>query len=142
MNVFNIERTFRFKEEKKWDMIYVAIDAHGTIIRPYHHCIDFYPDSVEVLQWMTRRKDIRIILWTSSHSKEVVELVREGKRRNITFDYCNRNPLEFNTDRACFDLKFYFNILLEDKAGFEPESDWLLVKNELLRIGEWDKEIS
>ena len=139
MNVFNLQRTFKMKKDRGWKTIYISIDLHGTIIYPYHYCIEFYPGSIEVLQWMTKRKDFKIILWTSSYTKEVVEMVRICKSQNITLDFCNRNPLEQSTDKADFSSKFYFNVLLDDKAGMEPESDWFLIKDELQRLGEWDK---
>ena len=26
--------------------------------------------------------------------------------------------------RECYEKKFYFNVLIDDKAAFDPESDW------------------
>ena len=31
------------------------------------------------------------------------------------------------------------NILIDDKAGFEPEKDWAELKCQLIELGEWDK---
>lgn len=54
-----------------------------------------------------------------------------------SLDDHNENPECGNTDYADFTTKPYFNILLDDKAGMEMNSDWSLVKSELQRIGEW-----
>ncbi len=36
-------------------------------------------------------------------------------------------------DICDFTKKFYFDILLDDKAGFEPELDWLAIANHVAR---------
>jgi len=140
MNVFNIERSFRFKKEKKWDRIYVVVDAHGTLVRPYHDSVEIYPDAVEVLKWMTKRDDVYLILWTSSYGNEYADIYNYCVKNGIIFDSINCNPCEKNNGKACFDQKFYFNVLIDDKSGFEPETDWSLVKKELQRIGEWSQD--
>lgn len=137
-NTFNVERAFKMKAERGWDTIYVAIDLHATIIQPYRDRIEFYPGAIEVLNWFNARKDFKIILWTSSHVADVA-IFRQlaEKEHGIKFDYVNENPLERNSKLACFDEKFYFNILLDDKAGFDGETDWLRIKEALIAIGEW-----
>jgi hypothetical protein len=138
MNLFNLERVFQQKKERKWHTIYVAVDAHGTLIKAYHDHIEFYTGAVEVMQWFNSREDFKVILWTSTHHKEINNLRNKAWENCFHFDFVNENPLEKDSDRACFTTgKFYFNILLDDKAGFEPETDWLLIKKELQRIGEW-----
>lgn len=137
MNIFNIEHAFQNKAVRGWNTLYVLIDAHGTLIKPGHDRVEFYPHAVEVMKWFNSRNDFKVILWTSSHQEEVTEILRASAKEGFFFDYINSNPAESNSTRANFDKKFYFNILIEDKAGFEPETDWELVKNELIRIGEW-----
>lgn len=136
MNIFNVERAFKIKSERGWPTLYVAVDAHGTIIKSYNDCIEFYPGSIEVLRWLTKREDFKVILWTSSYSKEITELLDFSyEKYGIVFDYVNQNPLEKNTNKANFSQKFYFNILLDDKAGFSPEDgDWFLIANEFEKV--------
>ena len=142
MNVFNLEQVFKQKKERRWHTIYVAVDAHGTLFKPYHERAEIYPDAIPVMQWFNSRPDFKVILWTSTHPKEILELVEEAKKQEILFNFVNENPLEKNSDRACFTGgKFYFNILLDNKSGFEPETDWDLIKAELQRLGEWDKQV-
>lgn len=139
MNIFNIERALKQKKERRWARLYVAIGAHGTLIKPYHDHIEFYPFVREVMRWFNNRHDIATILWTSSHPKDIQHILDEAQKIGFAFNHVNQNPSEANTDLACFDQKFYFNILLDDKAGFEPETDWELIKLELMRISEWNK---
>ena len=140
MNVFNIENAFRLKKERNWKTIYVAVDAHGVLIKPYHDCIEFYPGALEVMKWFSNRDDFKIILWSSSFHRENLELVFQLASNGIVVDFINSNPLEHNSTKACFDKKFYMNIGLDDKFGFEGDNDWKLVKEELIRLGEWDKK--
>ena len=140
MNLFNIDATFKAKAERNWDTIYVAVDLHGTLVKPFHDKIELYPAAIEVMKFFTRRPDIKLILWTSSHEKEVSDFVKYlFNTYGILFDFVNCNLLEASTDRANFKTKFYFNILLDDKAGFEPETDWASIQAKLICLGEWDK---
>lgn len=137
MNIFNIQRTFEMKVERGWDTIYFAIDLHCTLVKPGSKTIEFYPGAVEVIKWFNQRKDIKLILWTSIYPDEVERFCKECSKLGIAFDFLNNNPLEKNNERSFFGQKFYFNILLDDKSGFVGETDWNLVKSELIRIGEW-----
>jgi len=137
MNLFNIERSFKMKEERGWRTLYVVVDLHATMIKPYHHEVEFYPGCIEVLENLSRRRDVCLILWTSSHIGDIEKIDGKCLCNGIYFRHINQNPNETNTSQANFSQKFYFNILFEDKAGFEGETDWKLVKEELIRIGEW-----
>jgi len=131
------------KEDKGWPEIYICIDLHGTIIPSGRDSNDqtdkmeFYEGAEEVLQLLTARKDIKLILWTSTPSDRAEIVLKQLADNGITFDYFNENPHAKNTPRSDFGKKFYFNILLDDRAGFEPETDWQTIKDELIRIGEW-----
>jgi hypothetical protein len=120
------------------------IDLHGTIIPGGKSTTDqndyqeFYPDAKEVLQWATGRKDIFLILWTSTPMSRMDDVLVWLSKHGIVFDFINGNPHAKDTPRSCFDKKPYFNILLDDRAGFEPETDWTAIKNELIAIGQWD----
>lgn len=146
MNVFNIARTFKMKRTSGWPEVYFCIDLHGTIIPSGKTSADktdalvFYPDSKEVLQWLTNRKDVMMILWTSTPVERIDAVWDFLKKNGIKFDYINSNPHAKSTPRSDFSRKFYFSVLLDDRAGFEPETDWTLIKNELIKIGEWDRK--
>lgn len=139
INTFNIEKAFKMKAERGWGMLYVAIDLHSTLIKPHHDVIEYYPGAIEVIKWFNSRPDFRIILWTSSYPAEIVKFLEDTWKVGIRFDYVNQNPLEQNSKLACFNRKFYFNILLDDRAGFNGETDWLKIKEALITINEWQK---
>ena len=139
MNLFNIQKSLETKVERNWSVIYWAIDAHGTMFLPYHTHLEFYPGAVEVLRFISQRDDMKVILWTSSHAPEIRDMMKMFALSEIKISIVNDNPFEANSVRACFDEKFYFNILLDDKAGFDPLVDWDVVKGELIRLGLWCK---
>ena len=122
---------FKRAKEKNWDYIYVLIDVHGTIFKPSYlneEKYEFYPYAKEVLQLLSKDPNIKLILWTSSTNQAALDYGVIFNRNKIYFDYLNCNPeVERQpTDPETLDLssKYYFNVGIDDKFGFEPESDW------------------
>lgn len=142
MNFLNIEKTFKQAKEKNWDTLYVLCDIHGVIIPSGTHKRNEFrfisPDAIEVLKWFSDHRDFRIILWSSSFADEMAGIIDWLGKHEIDVDYVNSNPECKNTERADFTFKPYYNFLLDDRAGFDPETDWLGIKNELIRIGQWE----
>lgn len=143
MTIFNLERAFRLKRETKWPFLYIAIDLHGTIIEGkfnrFNEGANLYPGAAEVLRHWTNRPDVKLILWTSSHADAIIDIELRLAAKGIVFDFVNENPDCSNTQLCDFSGKFYADVFLEDKAGFLGETDWLLIKQELIRIGEWQE---
>jgi hypothetical protein len=141
MNVFNIRRAFQQKREKNWDLLYWCIDLHDVVIEGkynlYNEGAKIYPNAREFFQWAQKRDDMVLILWSSSHNHALFKTLNNLREQGIEFDYFNANPEEADTKLCDFSKKFYFNILLDDKAGFEGETDWGLIIEELKAIGEW-----
>jgi hypothetical protein len=139
MNIFNLERAFKTKEERGWDKIYIAIDFHDTIFKGYYQTdqdFEFYPYAEEILQNWTSRDDIVLIAYTCSHAEDFEKVNKWMNSYGINFEYLNENPECGNTDLAAFHKKFYFNVVLDDKGGFVGGEDWLYIKRELIRIGQ------
>jgi len=129
-----IQRAFDYADRKGWDRIYIFIDIHDTMIKANYKRgeipTEFYPHAIEVLQYLTKRSDIKLILYTCSHPHEIKQYEELFKSHDIVFDYVNENP-EVKTDLngyGNYDKKPYFNVLMDDKCGFEPH-DWLAIKN-------------
>lgn len=145
MNLFNIKKSFEMKKAKGWPEIYLLVDLHGTIIpggrstTDKEDMLEFYYGAGEVLQWFSKRKDIFIILWTSTPPDRIGGVLEWLKGNNIKVDFVNQNPHAKDTPRSSFDKKPYFNIVLDDRGGFDPDTDWIAIKNELIAIGEWYK---
>jgi len=109
---------------------YFAIDLHGTVIRPDHlrisDSIEFYPYAKEVMQILTKRYDIRTICFTSSYPDEIIKYTKLLKEAGIEFNYIHDNPeiSEANGAFGYYKYKPYFDVMIEDKAGFNPEIEW------------------
>lgn len=119
---------------ESWDFTYWAFDLHGTIIIPNYDSDniprEFYPYAKEVLQMLSKREDVVMYVYTCSHPHEQKKYVDYFKEEGIDFKYVNENP-EVKTEPegyGYYEAKPYFNVLFEDKAGFDPETDWLPVK--------------
>ena len=143
MNIFNIASTFEMKRERGWNKIYFMIDLHGTIIPSGKTVNDieeetvFYPYAQEVLKYLSNKEDVILILWSSIPKDRAAKVLSWLEGNGIHFDYFNENPEAKNTKRSDFSSKLYFNVLLDDRAGFDPETDWKSVRDEMMKIGEW-----
>lgn len=114
--------------EKKWDKTFWCIDIHDTFIKSNYKSgeipTEFYKDSIEVLQYLSKRNDICLILYTCSWPNEIQQYLDLFESKEIKFKYVNENPEVLSTGYGCYDKKMYFNILMDDKAGFDPYTDW------------------
>ena len=132
MNIVKaFDNAFERAKYKNWDYIYILIDVHGTIFKPSYlneEKFEFYPYAKEALQLLSKDPNIKLILWTSSTFEAAMDYGFVLNENKIYFDYFNCNPeVERQpTDPKTLDLsdKYYFNIGIDDKFGFEPETDW------------------
>ena len=83
-----------------------------------------------MLQFLSSKDDVVLILFTCSYEDEIYRMIKYLNCTDIHFDYVNENPEVSNTTYGDYSKKMYCNILLEDKAGFEPK-DWYAIKKEL-----------
>jgi hypothetical protein len=125
-----IDKMFQHAFEKEWFDTYWAFDIHGTILIPTFrkdsYDSDFYPWAKETLQLISKRDDIIMILDTSSYPAEIEHYQKVFKENDIYFKYVNENP-DIDSSKGNFGYyedKFYFNVSFEDKAGFDPETEW------------------
>lgn len=130
------EAAFNRAKENNWDYIVVLVDIHDTIFKGTYskeENFEYLGKSKEALQLMSARKDIKIILWSSTFSKNkyILQLYKD----NIIVDAFNRNieGIE-NTEIACFDEKLYFNVGIDNAFGFDPERDWNQIYNYLIQM--------
>jgi len=138
MSVVNqIQRTFDVSFKKEWYFTYWAFDIHGTILVPSYDLnedtMQFYPHAKEALQKISKRDDIKMILWTCSYPHEIQKYIRFFAKNGIQFEHVNENPgISSNMGNfGYYEEKFYFNVLFEDKAGFDPLRDWKPVLNQM-----------
>lgn len=127
MNYFNIEKQFALMKERNWDKLYWAIDLHDTVLyADYTNSkpIKFAPGAKEVLKRLSKSPSSYLIMFTCSYPEEIKKYLEFFKEHDITFDSVYENPDVSNSKYGYFDKKPYYNILLEDKAGFDKEDDW------------------
>ena len=126
-----IKKMFLHAESKKWYETYFLFDLHGVISKPDYRKevkeVDYYPYAKETLQYISKnRPDVIMILFTSSYPDEIKKYMETFTMDNIKFKYVNENP-EISDTNGCFGYYYqkpYFNVLFDDKAGFEPFRDW------------------
>lgn len=133
-----IKKAFANKEKRGWEKMYWAFDIHETILEPNWITgvlpKTFYPGAKDVLQLVSAGEDIVTILYTCSYPSEIADYLLHFEANEIYFDYVNENPEVKNTGFGNFDRKPYFNVLFEDKAGFDAETDWFEVLDLLKKI--------
>lgn len=124
------EKAFSRMKECGWEKIYVLVDIHDTVIKGMHKKDEpwlWYEWSRIALKLMSVRDDICLILWTGSHPDNIRNITDTLAKRGIYFDYINENPEVSDTDFYCSASKIYFNVGIDDKFGFEPETDWIKI---------------
>lgn len=130
MNIIkSLKISINRSQKYNWDRLYFAVDLHGVIVKSnYENCSsempEIFPEAVKALKYLSLRKDIVLILYTSTLENNLKPILRVLEDEGIIFDYFNQNPEVENSSFASFDQKFYFSLLLDDKAGFDPEEDW------------------
>ena len=137
MNIIRaFEAAFYRAKENNWDYIVVLVDIHDTIFKATYSKEENYEyigKAKDALQVMSARKDIKIILWSSTFSK--IQYILKLDKDNIIIDAFNKNidGIE-NTEIACFDEKPYFNVGIDNAFGFDPERDWDDIYNYLIQL--------
>ena len=130
-----MQKAFDLAKERSWEKTYWAFDIHETIIIPNYKYGDipkeFYPFAKEVMQTISNREDICLIMYTCSHPNEIKEYLKLFEENGIKFEYINRNPEVQSEGYGYYEDKLYFNVLFEDKTGFDANKDWVNVKNKL-----------
>ena len=128
-----ISTAMRKRQERGYDYLYWCIDIHGVILTPTYNLnndgADIYGVALDALQTISADPINKIILWSSSHEAPFNKVVEDLKKLGIRVDYINKNPECPSTELCDFTKKFYFDILLDDKAGFEPNEDWEIINN-------------
>ena len=130
-------------KEHNWGKIYVLVDIHDTVFEACYHDKEehkWYPYAKKALDIMTHSQQISLILWTSTYNNVINEYLEYFKENDIRFDFVNVNTETENTSLSCFDEKTYFNVGIDDKFGFEAETDWEIIYNYLvegIRLGKF-----
>ena len=133
---------FEFDKARKrgWKQIYLFVDLHDTVLEPSYHGGDIsrkcFEGAIECLQEFSKRKDVILVLYTSSKEDHIEEYRKFFAQFGIHFTYVNENPDQENTAYADFAKKPYMNLILDDKAGFDPKTHWKLLLDAIREIPE------
>jgi len=125
-----IKKTEKRAAERGWNKVFYFFDIHETVLYPDYNNkekLRFYPYAKEVLQYLSERKDISISVYTCSYPDEIARYIEFFKENDIYFEMVNKNSEVANNSYGYYRDKPYFNVLFEDKAGFDAEEDWLWV---------------
>jgi hypothetical protein len=109
----------------KWTNLYWCIDLHGVILpinREHKDIMEPYAKSIETLHHLSSLDNQKLILWTSTSNERIESVIKWFLNNDVQFDYFNKNEDCVSKEYADFSGKFYFDILLDDKAGFDPET--------------------
>jgi hypothetical protein len=129
-----ILKAYQQLKDRGWDTIYFVIDLHATCIEANYSYTNtptkIFEEVIEPLQMLSNDPRVKLIMWTCSHPEQIVLYDKVFRDEDIHFDYFNENP-EVKTEGTLtygnYDEKFYFNVLIDDKAGFDPDTDWKIV---------------
>lgn len=130
-----ITRAYDILEARNWDTVYWAIDLHGVCLKSNYQNGGYTFENDDVLKGLraiSERPESKIILWSSCHKAEQPAIIAFMAEHGVTVHYFNENPEVEDTSTGNFTDKFYFSILLDDKAGFDPETDWKEIIQTLL----------
>ena len=139
----SFDGAFKRMKDRNWEKIYVLVDIHDTVFEACYHDKEehkLYPYAKEALDIMAHSQQISLILWTSTYNNVINEYLEYFKKNGIRFDFVNVNTETENTSLSCFDEKTYFNVGIDDKFGFEAETDWEIIYNYLvegIRLGKF-----
>ena len=122
-----IEKVFNGLNNGSFKCIYIMVDVHNTILKPTFdkkETFEYFPYAKETLKLLSEKENIKLIMWTSSYDDKIKMYLKHFEENGIIFNFVNENKEYGNVSFACFDTKFYYDIGIDDKFGFDAENDW------------------
>jgi hypothetical protein len=121
----HIVNTYKYAKDRRWDTIYWAIDLHGTILESSYKrqnvdIMSVFDHVIPALLKLSEREDTKIYIFSCTLKSEYEMYMNYFKNLGVDFKWINENPEAKDTTYGCYRYKPYFNILLDDKAGFDP----------------------
>ena len=133
-----IERAYKKRFDRTFGYVYFSVDIHDTIVQSTYNGISslIYPKARTALNTLSLLPEVKLILNSSCYEQDQKQYISLFSNYGIAISYFNCNPEVENTETGCFDLKFYFDVLLDDKAGFDKDTDWDVVVSSVLKYRE------
>ena len=129
------DKAFDLMKHRGWDKIAVAVDLHGTVFEPTYSTqlsTGFYAKAKETLQLMSKNPNIMMYMYTCSPQEAKAFYLEYFMSCDIAMTPWRLVQISMgleNNEFQNFDKKPYFNVLLDDKAGFDPSRDWVELLN-------------
>jgi hypothetical protein len=137
--VRGIENAYIKTAKRGWDKVYWALDLHDTCLKATYTPNEpntyewINPYVKEALQRLVAHPETHLILWSSVHDAEKPHYLKFFADAGIRVAGFNHNPFEAGSESCGVAEKFYFSILVDDKAGFD-HSEWLHIPDNVDRI--------
>ena len=115
------------KRERNWDTLYILLDIHSTVMIPNWDGVskEFYPHCLDALRLINSDKTYKIIMWTCSKKEDRDHYKMLLEKEGIDIYAVNENPdMEGVLNWGDYSQKMYCNILLDDKSGFDANTEW------------------
>lgn len=137
-----IRKAYEQFDSRKYEKIYFAVDIHGTVADPDYKNVSsaLYATAIEPLQVISHLPEVSIILFSCCHPHDYKKYIDLFESQGIKISYFNCNPEVKNTETGCFDSKFYYSVIAEDKAGFDPYL-WPSIRDAFLTARQFNKQI-
>lgn len=121
-----VHRAYQNAKVRNWDKIYVAVDIHDSIAESNYKSSmpDVYPEAVRAIKYLNSLPEMVLILFSSCYEKDFDKYIKHFESHGMKFDYFNENPCIPNTTTGDFSKKFYYSVIVDDKAGF-LSTDWI-----------------
>ena len=98
-------------EWKKHNSIVIGVDFDGTMYDCHRENFSF-PCLIQTIK-RAQSLGAKLCVWTANADKELVE--RTWNELGLIYDYYNESPVKIHDNQ----VKPYFNLLLDDRAGLE-----------------------
>jgi hypothetical protein len=126
-----LNRSYARYKQKGYQYWYWALDVHDVIFKGDYKVdceLQWLPNAKRALKIIAQIPEIKIILYTSTRKDKTQAIIDKLKNEvGLEVYGVNENP-DFQTDpgNLCeFDKKFCFDLMLDDKAGFDVyENAW------------------
>jgi len=148
MSILNLEESFKKAELDDVRQFYILINIENAVFKDvettnyYAYPIDPYNGAIQTLQKLNSRKDIKIIFSSNMDNMLLSKMFHFLKNNGITNYYFNENSDVSNIGNKYYSsTNFYFNYQLDKRSGFEPETDWVSLGENLdtIKFNKTDK---
>ena len=121
-------KRYELNKKRGYKKFYMLIDLHDTVMvgsKSAEESLEFVSSYCKfALRGLSTMDDIVLIMWTSTWPQKWQDIIEPWLKQNeIYFKYFNENPECLSNKYSYFGYKFYFDIGLDDKFGFDV-SHW------------------